>query len=89
MRIHFDELFADAEKEPMPVRPLPWAFGFVLFAVLALLLGGAAVLVLAALGFMPNGWLCALAIVTLEILLFYVAFGSGGKNLHKRMPPRQ
>ena len=81
IRIHGMRTFFEDEREPVTVGPLPWALGFVLFAVLALLLGGAGLLVLAALGITPNWWLCALAVFILEVLLFYVAFGVRGGNL--------
>ena len=79
MLIHRMKMYWEDEIESMPIRPLPFAFGFVLFVVLALLLGGMGVLIVAAFGFQPNWWLCALAVAALEVLLFYVAFGNGGK----------
>ena len=80
MLIHRLRSDGEDERESLPFQPLPWAFGFVLFAVIALLLGAAGVLVLAAFGFAPNWWLCALAVFALEVLLFYVAFGGSNGN---------
>lgn len=81
MRMSSRRWFADEGMEPTTMRALPWALGFVLFAVLALLLGGTGVLLMAVLGFRPHWGLCALAVLCLEVLLFYVAFGhSSGKT---------
>lgn len=78
MRMSSRRWFSDEDMEPTTVRAFPWALGFVLFAVLALLLGAAGVVLMAALGFRPHWGLCALAVFCLELLLFYVAFGRGG-----------
>ncbi len=80
MRMSSRKWFSEEEMEPLNARPFPWALGFVLFAVLALLLGAAGVLLMAALGFRPHWGLCALAVFCLEVLLFYVAFGQGGRK---------
>ncbi len=81
MQTYSNKWITEPEREPLNRGAFPWALGFVLFAVLALLLGGTGVLLMAILGFTPHWGLCALAVFCLEILLFYVAFGHrGGKT---------
>lgn len=72
----------------LPLRQLPYALGFVLFAVGALLFCALAILGLAALGYRPNPWLCALAVLAVEAVLFGVALQGQGPG-RSFLPPQQ